>query len=643
MTSSTTTISVYAALLVAVLLTPYVSAWLTPRQDHARLLERLACASLLAGAIILTVARDAQLPMLGAFLLIPLAGLGMRPLLGGVTAALLFATATWWTPALDLGPIPTIIFVVLALAAGCLPRWQTLSRPGMRDPRLLLPMLLCMVVGLVVGLLTAPLETRETIYTTWHHWGAYLAPVEAWRGGGVPYRDFPIQYGLGPTTLLMATCGDDCWSGMYATVITANALYFATLCGSVIILTARSARGLRWLGLVAMFCATFIWTGFPVQFAGPVMTPSVAGLRFLSISALLFHILLAEQRKTPRDWVGHLIWLCSLFWSFEAGMFATLIWWPYLALRDAGSAEGGRGAGIALIIGVVRGVCALAMGVAALVLMLWLLSEKSITVADFFAYFQHPPGVLPVNPVGTVWIALGSIVLALFLLARRGLSPQARPLFICLLGFLVAGAYYISRSHDNNILNLFPLLVLLLLAMGRENGEDAAPGFAGAFARVMLAAMVAFVATFNFGPWREGIKRAGLLTLGPARLVAQLTPGHDNNPPVLPPDGLAGMDYLRARNAGAVMLFDYCKVMPRASGGTAWTGVNNIANFAPLPRSMILHYIRRGAAAYRRSGWILADAEHRHWVEDFKTAYDVREQHVFGTYVAYHMVPRRQR
>ncbi|MBH1992032.1 MAG: hypothetical protein I8H86_04020 [Sphingomonadaceae bacterium] len=643
MTSSLTLISAYAVLLVTILLTPYTSLCFGPRQErYWRPAWHGLCALLLIGAIILTIARDINVLLICALVVLPFAGLGMGTLLGATTAALLFMTVIWWSTDFPLSEGAFRVFIPLAFIAGLLPRWGKASLTELRGHRLLWPMLLSALIGLLAGLLTAPFEAMDPIHAAWHHWTAYLSPVEAWRGGGAPYRDFPIQYGLGPTALLMAACGNDCWRGIYMTSITANALYFATLVGCVIILTAQSTRGLRWLALAAMFCASFIWTGYPVQFVGPAMTPSVAGLRFLSISALLFHILLAEQWKTPRDWIGHMIWLFSLFWSFEAGIFGTLIWWPYLALRNAGSAEGSRRAVIALIIGAIRGIFAVMIGVSALVLALWLLSERSITATDFFAYIQHPPGTRSINPVGALWIALLSIALALPLLARRGLSPQARPFYMCLVGFVVSGTYYISRSHDNNILNLFPLLVLLLLAIfaNRENPEKARPGFAGAFVQVMLASMVAFVATFNFAPWREGVERAGPLTFGPARLLSRISLDRDAGPPAIPPDGVAGMEYLRAHHGGMVVLFDKWNVMPRSSGGTAWTGVNSIANYANLPHAMVLDYIRRGATAYDRPGWILVDIPHRQWVEDFKTAYDIGEQRSFGTYTAYYMVPR---
>lgn len=643
MTSPTTIISVYAVLLLAALLAPYASIVSNPFLDrYWSLIWSGLCGLLLVGAIILTIARGGHMSLLCVVLLLPLVGFGTGALLGGVTAVLLFVTVTWWTKDLQLSVVSGCIFVVLALFAGWLPRWGRRAMLPPQDMRLRWFLLLFTSLGLFAGLLTAPFEAIGPIQTVWHHWSAYLSPVEAWRGGGAPYRDFPIQYGLGPTALLRLTCGSDCWRGMYVATIVANALYFATLAGSVVLLTVRTTRGLRRLALAALFCASFIWTGFPVEFAGPAMTPSVAGLRFLSISALLFHILLAERRKIQRDWVGHAIWLLSLFWSCEAGAFATLIWWPYLALRDAGLAKGRRDAIVAFISGAVRGGIAVVIGAGALILTLWLWSEGGITAADFFAYIQHPPGVMPVNPAGTLWIALAPVALALPLLARQGLSHHARPLYACLIGFGVAGTYYISRSHDNNILNLFPLLILLLLAISThdERAEHTSPDFAGAFVRVTLAAMVAFVATFNFGPWNEGVARQGLLTFGPSRLLSRLTPASPGGPADLSPDGVAGMRYARARTAGMVMLFDSWNVMPREPGSAAWTGVNNVANFAKLPRAMTLRYIQRGALAYHRSGWILADAKHREWVENFKIAYDVRERRSFGTYEAYYLVPR---
>jgi hypothetical protein len=316
MASSVTMLVVYAVLLLVVLLTPYASTAFAPHPDCQRRIELGVCIILLIGAVALTALRHWAFPLVALFVLIPLFGSGILPLLGGVAAALLFAVTIWWTGSLNFGFLPTAIAALLAISVGFLPRWRS---PAAAVERWLLPtMLLCAIAGVGAGLLTAPFEASETIYLAWHHWGAYLAPVEAWRSGGVPYRDFPIQYGLGPTVVLLANCGTDCWRGMYETTVLANALYFATLGASAIVLTARASNGVRWLALVAMFCATFLWTGFPSNFAGPVITPSVAGLRFLSIS-LASHPLCRTPQNSPRlDRPSHLV--CRPFMVARSGI-----------------------------------------------------------------------------------------------------------------------------------------------------------------------------------------------------------------------------------------------------------------------------------------------------------------------------------
>ncbi len=316
---------------------------------------------LVGGALVLTAARHGAFPLLSLVLLLPLLGSGLRALVGGMAAVLLFATVTWWAPDPHLGLVASGLFILLGIGAGYLPRLLAAATP--KEPASILPaMAIALPVGLAVGLLTTPFGSREPIYFAWHHWGAYLAPVDAWTAGGLPYRDFPIQYGIGPTTLLSAVCGPNCWHGIYWTTIVANSLYFSLLAGCAVILTAGSSRGFRWLALVALWCATFVWTAFPADLGSTAMTPSVAGLRFLPIAALLFNILVAEKSGKRRDWLGHSIWLIDLFWSPEAAFFGTLLWWPYLALRDAEKGATSRERWIALLRGSLRGLIALAAG-----------------------------------------------------------------------------------------------------------------------------------------------------------------------------------------------------------------------------------------------------------------------------------------
>lgn len=624
---------VYLAILAAALLMPYAAWGKAPPS-----VSRLVIAAIAGCAVVLTAARPGALPVLALVLLLPFLGLRLSAALGAICALLLFLPVTWWTTGVNIGAAAATLLILRLLR----PITSADTAKEKAAPAILIPMGVAALFGIAAGLLTAPFGAREPIYFAWHHWGAYLSPVEAWLGGGLPYRDFPIQYGLGPTATLALACGSDCWRGMFGVTVAANALYFAVLTGCALILTARSSRALRCLSVAALACACFVWTAFPANLGSTAMTPSVAGLRFLPATVLLLHILYAEFRGGRRDWLGHALWAANLLWSPESAFFGTLIWWAYLALRDAAAASSKRDAWLALVRGALHAVAALGVGVACLALVLWLLSGGAVRPADFLAYILNPPGRLPVNPLGTVWLAMGSILLALAALAGIGKSGQGRALYACLVAFLGAGTYYLSRSHDNNILNLFPLLLVLLLAIvqARESGTETA-AFNDGFIRTALIAMVVFTATVGRASWREGAATEGLFNIGPSRLIARFSPQEGDRPQMLPADAARGLEELRRRNAGAVVLLDDNKLMPHHPGGQAWTSVNNVANYEPLPPAVITRYICRSAMAYRRPGWMLVDQrKYGAWGAMFLAAYDIREQADFGTYRAYKLAPR---
>lgn len=628
---------VYGAILLITILIPYVS-W----ARSASSTDGWIMGALLGCAVWLTAERHGAFAILSLVLLLPLLGLGLRALLGGIAALLLFAPVTWWSPNLHLSPAASALFILLGAGAAYLPRLGAGAIEKAAPPSILPTMGIAFLIGLAVGLMTAPFGSREPIYFAWHHWGAYLAPVEAWLAGGLPYRDFPVQYGMGPTALLAGICGSDCWQGVYGAAIVANALYFSVLSGCVVILTASLSRGLRWLALTALWSASFIWTAFPADLGSTVMTPSVAGLRFLPIAFLLLHILGSEHSDRRSDWRGHAIWLASLFWSPEGAFFGTLMWWPYLAIRDAGDARSSRERWIALLRGALRGLIALATGLILLSAFLWLLSGGAARPRDYLAYILYPPGPLPVNPVGTVWLALGAILLALHALMGVGGSSRGRALYASLLGFLAAGTYFLSRSHDNNILNLFPLLVILLVATLRaERQSEGSPIFGEAFVRTVLVSMVAFIAAVQWTSWDEGARTEGLLRIGPSRLIARFTPQPGLQLQILPEDALRGLDYLRSHKAGAVVLVDENRLIPSHGPSEGWTSVNNMANFEPLPRALVTHFVCRGALAYRRPGWILVDQrKYSSWVPTFQAGYEIHQTIGFGAYRAYYLSPR---
>jgi hypothetical protein len=640
------TLLVYALILIAIVALPYLARLSTSPLVGPRFDVDLGVGVLFL-AVWLTILRGGYVAPLALLLVAPSVGRGGWSVLGGVAAAFLFTTAIWWMPYVQAGMLATIAFTLLALVAGFLPRLLDKigaeATPAAGQP-IARTFILSFAIGIAAGVLTVAFNDPDRTHTLWHHWGAYLAPVEAWLSGGKPFHDFPVQYGLGPTALLALTCGQSCWNGMFNVIVVADALYFATVAGCVVILTVPLGRGARWVAIAAAFAACFMWTGYPPAFAGPLITPSVAGLRFLPITAILLHILIAEQSGRRRDWIGHLLWGADLLWSPEAAFFGTLVWWPYLAIRNAEAADTISATAISIVKTALRGIIALAIGLVILLLILRQIAGDWPSAVSFLTYVQHPPGPLPVNPFGSIWIALSSILIACWAMILNRNTANMRPLYACLLGLMASGVYYLSRSHDNNILNLFPMLLLVLIAaLARiKTAGQTDNGFAPSFITTILVAMIAFTAVFNYESWNRETAMGSATKFGSKAILHQVELKPDAPVQIVPAEGIAAINYAKSRSTRAVLLFHYALIMPASTPGSGWTSVNNAANFDPLPDSIVQPYVVQGAKTYHKDGWmVVEEPDQARWLRLFQPAYSIREARRFGRYTAYHMVPRQ--
>jgi hypothetical protein len=633
----------YLALVIIVLSLPYVTGMLSPRRAWQSTNNQWAVWLIVFCAVNLTIARGGLSMPLALILILPLLIQRNIPtIFGGLAAIALFSAVRWW--AAEVPQSSTVQVVIFAALAGLLPFLPTwLAAPDRAYTQKALSLITALVfipLGLFMGLLTAPLNSVQAASGLWHHWGAYLSPVEALLAGGTPFRDFPVQYGMGPTLLLSAACRENCWQGLYTVTVSANAIYFASLACCTLLVTQNMARGMRILGIAAMFCATLMWTGYPADFTGPAMTPSVGGLRFLTISLLLLHILYAEHSQKRRDIIGHAIWFVDVLWSPEAAFFGTLIWWPYLALRHGGALEKPM---VAMTKGAIIGALALAVALCVGFILFRVSYGIWLPLDSLLAYISNPPGALPANAKGPIWIALVAVFIAMLILAQHQPTAQTRTLYAAVLGLLGTGTYYLSRSHDNNVLNLLPFVILTLFAAYAVIQSSAFPfaKFVGGFITIMLAAIVAGPATFGTMSWDEARRDGTVAQIGISPITARFTPKLSHRQPLLDHQAIVALTYLRTRTNRAVVFIDRHAQMPAHRPGAGWTSVNNRANFAPLPRPMIEHYIRQSAAVYKMPGWLLVENDgFGDWPVMFETAYRIGETKRFGGYTAYYMVPR---
>ena len=82
-------------------------------------------------------------------------------------------------------------------------------------------------------------------------------------------------------------------------------------------------------------------------------------------------------------------------------------------------------------------------------------------------------------------------------------------------------------------------------------------------------------------------------------------------------------------------------VLPFGVPGPAWTGMNDVGTFNLLPPDEVERFIRSSAQDLRRPGWLLVDSSGASpWPKVFFEAYSISEEHNFGGYTAYRVIPK---
>lgn len=624
----------------------------------ARIAPAMVRGAVLAISALLLAVRGVSGPsapvVLAIAFVLPMLGAGVDALIGGLVALPLLATVAWWAPDITLGFPAALVFLLAGVCASALTRLPS----GKSNGSLVATAAVLFALAVAAILPTGQLGTPTGFFTAWHHWGAYVSPAQAMLGGAVPFRDFPVQYGLGPTLLIAALSGGDAWVGAWRAVCMVNAFYLPAI-GLCVALVLRSApRGQRLLALATVACAVLFWSAFPADELGVMATPSVGGMRFLPLSLLLLSILAHEETKSSGATTGYALWLLGVAWSPEAAVYATVVWFPYLGFRAAQAREVETARDV--ILAALRGA-----GVAAIAILVGILALAVAFRAGFggwpsfrgyITYILTPPGILQVRPFGPIWLALATLAVAG--VALIGADPRRLRIgMVSILAFTAVLSYYLlGRSHDNNVLNLFPFMTLVAAS---ALAAQPAPAFVG-FVQIVLVGLVAWPATFGWKSWAETVERGEALTIGPARFLervrfaspdawalldAQMVKSRDA-PHASSADIGAALAWIAERGERAVLL-NRSYVLPRQTVGADWTAMNNLANFAPLPRETIERYVRANADRTHLPGWLVVDRSLTpewlpldEWLRLFGTAYDITEERAFGGCTAYRLTSK---
>ncbi len=461
-----------------------------------------------------------------------------------------------------------------------------------------------------------------------HHWGAIVESADLVRQGGWPLWDIPTQYGFLNTWILAALPFASVWQSLYV----CNAVLLTLSAGIVFGLLRSLRSGPVFVGfaLAASAASDFLIPGDPALLTGPFPYPSVGAYRFFWCVALLGVLAWdydALRRGTGRGrwtlWLGSSTWLAGALWSAESAVYCTTIWLPcyvLLALRHSVGLFPGTGRWRnrlpVLVAWLALPPLLLGAAVASIcVLYLNLLGE----MPDARCYVEYCLALqffaLPINPSG----AVGVLLLSYFAIATIGAYclQDANPLepLPVVVGAAAAlwavSSYFVGRSHDNNVINLTPLIVACLAAalrvLDRTQPGEAWPCWIRA--SVLPAFTVLLVMPL--------IDSAAV-----EQYLHDTAEGYRANVSRLLPDADPALEQLLAE-AGVdadtpLAFFDNDAALPSAcprvhwkgalepSAGTrAWLPAESMVLYMPLAPERRRIYFERFIARSRRGGWLI--------------------------------------
>ena len=562
-----------------------------------------------------------------------------RNALHGFSATLLACTAVatlpWWRrqqPGIELTVEELLLFAaLLAVATGILLLRRSAKLTGRLESIVSFGIYAAVVAYFSYSLATT--ADPGSMELLWHHWGAYIDPSELMMAGARLLHDIPAQYGVGPTLLLKSVCGSDCWKAAYWVVGTATFAY-AVLIGAMAWLVASGGRYRNALLLLLCAATCMFWNAYPPAVSSPNMTPSTSGLRFLPVVALAAWIVFMGSRDFAfRNRGAHLLWIVGAVWSPEALFYATAVWWP-VYLFDCTMLRSGQASRFACLVRAGGRLVLLAAGTILAVCVIYYLVCGVLPVPRYFiAYMLYPPGPLPINPRGTIWYFAFSMALSVCV-AWTGwkLSGNAirfrRSLTFQLLAFSTF-LYYLGRSHDNNLLNLSPFVMLVL----QDTLANAKGVFARQAAAIALASLLAWLPVFGWGPWHEAYRSNHLAEFGFSATRARLAYGDSETRPWLLKmfetvskeqiDQTSQlMDELSRRGEPFVVLDQYFLLQPHYPAHP-WSAIQSATNFEFFPSAMRREFLLRTADHLHRSGWLIVPRNYDPdtWLDDFDSVY----------------------
>jgi hypothetical protein len=282
----------------------------------------------------------------------------------------------------------------------------------------------------------------------------------------------------------------------------------------------------------------------------------------------------------------------------------------------------------------------------------WLIYRTTPTAYGYFAYAINPPGPLPIDPSGAIWFFIAVLALGLAALYSTlrlaGNTREFRQIFLLVLLAYGTFSYFLGRSHDNNLLNLLPFQLLVLLVAFRAPIAE----WARIAAAVLLASLIGWSSVFGWDVWREAIWNGRLFEFeAQARRVSfsyddpstaeyirrfQVVNGGD------PADAARAANYIEGSFGEPLTMLDFAMNLRVTDDEAVWSAVQGPENFINVPSARRQEFLVSTAKRLGRTGWLVVDRKFPadEWLKDFQSAYRTERTMDFGSYYAVRFVPK---
>ena len=125
------------------------------------------------------------------------------------------------------------------------------------------------------------------------------------------------------------------------------------------------------------------------------------------------------------------------------------------------------------------------------------------TLYGYLAYVLNPPGEMPINYFGGIWfiflVNLLGITSLILNWKNNGDNQSFRRGFLVQLLFYSVFTYFLGRSHDNNLLNLMPFALLVLLSVRFISDKE----ILIRVSNVLCATLLGWLILFGWNSWKD--------------------------------------------------------------------------------------------------------------------------------------------